>query len=134
MKLAVVGTGYVGLVAAVGFCELGHQVVCVDNDGPKLQKIRDGIMPFYEEHLKQLVRRHAGSSLTFSVDIAPAVQDSDVIFIAVGTPEGGNGEADLSYVEAVSREIATAIRSYKVIVEKSTVPVYTNHWIRRPCC
>jgi UDPglucose 6-dehydrogenase len=131
MKLAVVGTGYVGLVAAAGFCELGHQVICVDNDVPKLQKLRAGVMPFYEEHLKTLVRRHSGKRLKFSTDLGPAVRDSDVIFIAVGTPEGENGEADLSYVEAVSREIATAIRSYKVIVEKSTVPVYTNRWIRR---
>ena len=131
MKLAVVGTGYVGLVAAAGFCELGHEVVCVDNDVPKLQKLREGVMPFYEEYLKQLVRHHSGSRLTFSTDLAPAVRDSEVVFIAVGTPEGENGEADLSYVEAVSREIATAIRSYKVIVEKSTVPVYTNRWIRR---
>jgi len=131
MKLAVVGTGYVGLVAAVGFCELGHEVVCVDNDGPKLQKIRDGVMPFYEEHLQQLVRRYAGSMLTFSNDLPSAAREAGVIVIAVGTPAGENGEADLSYVEAVSREIAGAITSYKVIVEKSTVPVYTSHWIRR---
>ena len=131
MQIAVIGSGYVGLVAAVGFCELGHQVVCVDNDNAKLQKLRDGIMPFYEEHLKKLVRRHAGARLSFSSDLAPAARDSQVIVIAVGTPAGENGEADLSYVEAVSREIAGAIKSYKIIVEKSTVPVYTSRWIRR---
>jgi len=131
MQIAVIGSGYVGLVAAVGFCELGHNVICVDNDNAKLQKLRDGMMPFYEEHLKKLVRRHAGTRLSFSSDLAPAARDSQVIFIAVGTPAGENGEADLSYVEAVSREIAGAIKSYKIIVEKSTVPVYTSRWIRR---
>ncbi len=131
MKIAVIGSGYVGLVAAAGFCELGHQVISIDNDRDKLRKLRQGIVPLYEEHLDRLIRRHLSSRLSFSGDLAAAVRDSDVIFIAVGTPAGENGEADLSYVEAVSREIAGAITSYKVIVEKSTVPVYTSRWIRR---
>lgn len=131
MQIAVIGSGYVGLVAATGFCELGHQVISIDNDRDKLRKLQQGIVPLYEEHLDRLIRRHLGSRLSFSADLAAAVRDCEVIFIAVGTPAGENGEADLSYVEAVSREIAGAINSYKVIVEKSTVPVYTSRWICR---
>jgi UDPglucose 6-dehydrogenase len=127
----VIGSGYLGLVAASGFCELGHHVVSIDNDREKLDQLRQGRVPVYEEHLDSLIRRNLASRLTFSDDVAAAVGDCQVIFIAVGTPEGENGEADLSYVEAVSREIAGAINSYKVIVEKSTVPVYTSRWIRR---
>lgn len=131
MQIAVIGSGYVGLVAAAGFCELGHQVVSIDNDPEKLRKLQQGVVPLYEEHLDRLIRRHLGSQLSFSDDLAAAVRNCEVIFIAVGTPAGENGEADLSYVEAVSREIAGGIKSYKVIVEKSTVPVYTSRWIRR---
>lgn len=131
IKIAVIGSGYVGLVAAVGFSELGHQVVSIDNDQGKIKDLRDGKIPIHEEHLERLLQRHLGSRLAFSDDLSGAVRDCDVIFIAVGTPASENGEADLSYVEAVSREIARAIKSYKVIVEKSTVPVYTSQWIRR---
>ncbi len=131
MQIAVIGSGYVGLIAAAGFCELGHNVISIDNDSQKLERLRRGIIPIYEEHLDRVFRRHLGTRLHFSSDIAAAVRKCDVIFIAVGTPTGENGEADLSYVEAVSREIAGAISSYKVIVEKSTVPVYTSRWIRR---
>jgi len=131
MRIAVIGSGYVGLVAAAGFCELGHQVVSIDNDPEKLRKLQQGVVPLYEEHLERLIRRYVGSQLSFSGDLAAAVRDCEVIFIAVGTPAGENGEADLSYVEAVSRELAGAINTYKVIVEKSTVPVYTSRWIRR---
>src|SRR5215469_13825904 len=129
MHIAVIGSGYVGLVAAAGFCELGHQVVSIDNDPDKLRNLQQGIVPLYEEHLDRLIRRHLGLRLCFSSDLAAAVRGCEVIFIAVGTPAGENGEADLSYVEAVSREIASSIASYKVIVEKSTVPVYTSRWI-----
>ncbi len=131
MQIAVIGSGYVGLVAAAGFCELGHQVVSIDNDPEKLRKLQQGTVPLYEEHLDRLIRRHLGSRLSFSGDLTAAVRSCEAIFIAVGTPASENGEADLSYVEAVSREIAGAITSYKVIVEKSTVPVYTSRWIRR---
>ncbi len=131
MRIAVIGSGYVGLVAAVGFCELGHKVVCIDNDACKLQELRRGHVPIHEEHLDSLISRHLDASLSFTDDLSGAVRDCQIIFIAVGTPAAENGEADLSYVEAVSREIAGAIASYKVIVEKSTVPVYTSHWIRR---
>ncbi len=131
MHIAVIGSGYVGLVAAAGFCELGHHVISIDNDPEKLEQLRRGLVPIHEEHLDRLVLRHVGSRLRFSNDLASAVHECEVVFIAVGTPAGENGEADLSYVEAVSREIAGAITKYKVIVEKSTVPVYTSRWIRR---
>src|SRR5512146_1775785 len=131
MRIAVIGSGHVGLVAAAGFCELGHHITSIDNDSEKLDQLRRGQVPIYEEHLDRLVRHHLGSRLQFSDDLTSAVRDCEVIFIAVGTPASENGEADLSYVEAVSREIAGAINSYKVIVEKSTVPVYTSRWIRR---
>lgn len=131
MRIAVIGSGYVGLVAAAGFCELGHHITSIDNDSEKLDQLRRGRVPVYEEHLDRLVHRHLGSRLQFSDDLASAVRDCEAIFIAVGTPASENGEADLSYVEAVSREIAGAINGYKVIVEKSTVPVYTSRWIRR---
>ncbi len=131
MNIAVIGSGYVGLVAAAGFSELGHRVVSIDNDREKIRYLSQGKIPIHEEHLDRLLQRHLGTRLTFSDDLPGAVRTSDVIFIAVGTPASENGDADLSYVEAVSREIAGAITSYKVIVEKSTVPVYTSYWIRR---
>lgn len=137
MKICVVGSGYVGLVASIGFCELGHQVVCVDNDQAKLQKLMRGVAPIHEEWVPELLEKHSGIRLTFSSNLAASAKSSEAIFIAVGTPSSRDGDADLSYVEAVARELAGAIgrRSdrahYKVIVEKSTVPVYTNEWIRR---
>ena len=133
MKIAVIGSGYVGLVAAACFAELGHNVVCVDNDARKLAALLAGEVPIHEKFLPELLQRQRGKRLTFSGSVRDAVLASEAIFIAVGTPQSETGEADLSYVEAVSREIAHAIAEhkadYKVIVEKSTVPVYTNDWI-----
>ncbi len=129
--IAVVGSGYVGLVAAACFAEIGHKVICVDNDERKVEMLRGGGVPIHEEHLKDLLDRHRGASLTFTSDLREATREADAIFIAVGTPQSGTGSADLSYVDAVASEIARSIESYKVIVEKSTVPVYTNEWIRR---
>ena len=131
VSIAVVGSGYVGLVAAACFAEIGHQVVCVDNDERKVSMLRDGGVPIHEEYLPELLSRHRNRSVTFTSDLRSATQQADVIFIAVGTPQSLTGNADLSYVDAVASEIARAITSYKVIVEKSTVPVYTNEWIRR---
>lgn len=131
MNIAVIGSGYVGLVAAASFAELGHQVILVDNDQRKLQLLRDGNCPIHEEFLPELLRKHSASRLTFSGDLNSAVAASTAIFIAVGTPPSASGEADLSYVESVAREIARALNGFKVIIEKSTVPVYTNEWIRR---
>jgi UDPglucose 6-dehydrogenase len=131
VSICVIGSGYVGLVAAVCFAEMGHQVTCVDNDEAKVKLLREGGVPIFEEHLPQLLGKHLGRGVDFTTDLAGAVERSEAIFIAVGTPQGDTGAADLSYVEAVVSEIARAITSYKVIVEKSTVPVYTNEWIQR---
>jgi len=131
MKIAVVGSGYVGLVAGACFAELGHEVTVVDNDQQKLAALSTGGCPIHEKFLPELLERHHGSRLSFTDDLQSAVRRSQAIFIAVGTPPKEDGDADLSYVESVARGIASAIDSYKVIVEKSTVPVYTNSWIRR---
>ena len=131
VSICVIGSGYVGLVAAVCFAEMGHRVTCVDNDEARVKTLREGGVPIYEEHLPELLARHAGKGVEFTCDLSKAVEQSEAIFIAVGTPQGDTGAADLSFVEAVVSEIARAITSYKVIVEKSTVPVYTNEWIRR---
>jgi len=131
VKIAVVGSGYVGLIAAVCFAEIGHSVICVDNDKAKVAELQAGRIPIYEEQLPELLARHRGKKLVFSSDLLAAARQAEVIFIAVGTPQSPNGEADLSYVEASVREIAAELKDYKVVVEKSTVPVLTNQWISR---
>ncbi len=132
VSICVIGSGYVGLVAATCFAEMGHRVVCVDNDEAKVKTLCEGGMPIFERHLPELLSKHRNQGLSFMTDLAFAVAQSDAVFIAVGTPqEGDSGAADLSFVEAVVSEIARSIGSYKVIVEKSTVPVYTNEWIGR---
>jgi UDPglucose 6-dehydrogenase len=131
VSICVIGSGYVGLVAAVCFAEMGHRVTCVDNDEAKVKLLREGGVPIFEEHLPQLLGKHLGRGVEFTSDLSSAVDENEAIFIAVGTPQGDTGAADLSYVEAVVSEIARGITSYKVIVEKSTVPVYTNEWVRR---
>jgi len=129
--IAVVGSGYVGLVASACFAEIGHRVVCVDNDEAKVKMLQQGGIPIHEEHLPELLSRYRGRSLEFTTDLRAATQTAQAVFIAVGTPQSETGSADLSYVDAVASEIARSIDSYKVIVEKSTVPVYTNEWIGR---
>jgi UDPglucose 6-dehydrogenase len=131
MRVAVVGCGYVGLVAAACFAELGHQVTTVDNDEGKIAALKAGDPLIHEDYLPELILRHHGKRLAFSCDLAEAVRQSQVVVIAVGTPADPSGEADLSFVETATREIAQAINGYKVIVEKSTVPVHTNAWIQR---
>lgn len=132
MKLCVVGAGHVGLVTGACFAELGHDVVCVDNDAKRVAGLKRGVMPFYEPDMAALVRRHAKRKrLAFTTDLAAGVRHGEVIFIAVGTPPKPNGEADLTIVERVCRDIARAMTSYRVIVEKSTVPVETGKWLRR---
>ena len=131
VKIAVVGSGYVGLVAAVCFAEMGHDVICVDNDEAKVAALQAGETPIHEDHLPELLGRYRNGKVQFMTDLAEATRVCDAIFIAVGTPQSETGDADLSYVEAVACEIARSLTSYKVIVEKSTVPVYTNEWIRR---
>jgi len=130
MRIAVVGSGYVGLVTGTCFADLGHDVMLVDNDEQRLADLRSGDVPIHERFLPELLARHRGKRIEFSGDLQAAVRECDAIFIAVGTPATDRGDADLSYVESVSREIAGAVDSYKVVVEKSTVPVYTSQWIR----
>lgn len=131
MRIAVVGSGYVGLVAGACFAELGHEVILVDNDSAKLTALKRGETPIHEQFLPELLERHRGHRLWFTSDLSEAVRQSSAIFIAVGTPPTEDGEADLSYVESVACGIAGCIDDYKVVVEKSTVPVYTSHWIRK---
>jgi len=131
ITIAVVGSGYVGLVAAVCFAEIGHRVICVDNDESKIAMLRDGKVPIYEEYLPELLDRHCNTLIEFTTDLHTATQRAQAIFVAVGTPQSQTGSADLSYVDAVASQIARSITEYKIIVEKSTVPVYTNEWISR---
>ena len=131
MRIGVVGSGYVGLVAGACFADLGHDVILVDNDQQKLASLKAGVVPIHEYFLPELLRRHSGRRLHFSDDLHEAVRSSAAIFIAVGTPPTDSGDADLSYVESVAREISGAVNDYKVVVEKSTVPVYTSEWIRK---
>lgn len=130
MRIAVVGSGYVGLVTGTCFADLGHEVVLVDNDEKKLEALRTGEVPIHEKFLPELLARHRGHRIKFSGDLQAATRASEAIFIAVGTPPTESGDADMSYVESVAREISGAVDGYKVVVEKSTVPVYTNEWIR----
>ena len=131
IQIAVVGSGYVGLVAAVCFAEIGHDVICVDNDERKVAALQGGDTLIHENFLPELLNRYRNTKVKFTTDLAEATRECSAIFIAVGTPQSETGDADLSYVEAVACEIARSLTSYKVIVEKSTVPVYTNEWIRR---
>lgn len=131
-NVCIIGSGHVGLVTGACLAELGNKVICVDNDVPKIEGLKKGAMPFYEPGLKEMVDKNVGQArLSFSTSIAEGVKVSDIIFIAVGTPQKANGEADLTYVEAVSLEIARAMDDYRLIVEKSTVPARTGGWIKR---
>lgn len=132
MNISIIGSGYVGLVTGACFAELGNNVICVDNDPAKIKKLKSGVMPIYEPGLSELVKRNVKQlRLSFTTDIRSAVKVSEVIFIAVGTPPKDNGEADLTAVEHVSKEIALSMQSYKLVVEKSTVPVHTGEWVER---
>jgi UDPglucose 6-dehydrogenase len=127
MKLTIIGTGYVGLVTGTCFAEVGHQVVCVDNDPAKVKLLQEGGIPIYEPGLEELVKKNmAAGRLTFTTSTAEGVEKSDVIFIAVPTPPQPDGSVDMSFLERVARDIAAAMTSYKVVVDKSTVPVQTG--------
>ncbi len=127
MKLTLIGTGYVGLVTGACFAEVGHYVVCVDNDAAKVKLLQSGGIPIYEPGLEELVKKNvAANRLTFTSSTAEGVQKSDVIFIAVPTPPQPDGSVDLSFIERVARDIAAAMTTYKIVVDKSTVPVKTG--------
>ena len=131
MKLCVVGTGYVGLVAGTCFAEGGNDVICIDNVAEKIEALRRGVVPIYEPGLAELIRRNVSEGrLSFSTDLADAVRRSIVCFIAVGTPSGEDGSADLRNVMDVAREIGRTMNGYRVVVAKSTVPVGTSARIR----
>jgi UDPglucose 6-dehydrogenase len=133
MKIAMIGTGYVGLVSGVCFSDFGHDVVCVDKDPAKIAKLNAGIVPIFEPGLEALmVKNVEAGRLRFTQDLAQAVQGADAVFIAVGTPtRRGDGHADLSYVHAAAEDVARAATDYVVIVTKSTVPVGTNRHIKK---
>src|SRR5438874_5731972 len=127
MKLTIIGTGYVGLVTGTCFAEVGHQVICVDKDVAKVKLLKSGGMPIYEPGLDELVKKNvAAGRLSFTPSTAEGVENSDVIFIAVPTPPQPDGSVDLSFIERVARDIAGALTDYKIIVDKSTVPVQTG--------
>ena len=138
MKLTIIGTGYVGLVSGTCFAEVGHEVVCVDNDEAKVKVLQQGGIPIYEPGLEELVRKNVQAGrLSFTNSTAEGVEKSDVIFIAVPTPPQPDGSVDMSFIEKVAREIAGAMTSYKIVVDKSTVPVKTgdqvSETIKRYC-
>ena len=131
MNVTIIGTGYVGLVTGACLADFGHSVVCVDNSAARIETLRAGEIPFYEPGLLELVARNAASGrLQFSLDLGDAIRGAAVIFIAVGTPEGTNGDADMSQIAAAAEQMAAHLDGYRVIVTKSTVPVGTGAWLR----
>ena len=131
MRIAIVGSGYVGLVTGACLADIGHEIILVDNDKAKIEALQRGEIPIHEVFLPELLARHRGGRLTFSGDLASSARESDAVFIAVGTPPTEQGDADLSYVESVARDVSGSTAGYKLVVEKSTVPVYTSNWIRK---
>ncbi len=131
MRIAVIGAGYVGLVTAACLADLGNDVICIDIDKAKISKLKRGIVPIYEPGLDDLLKRNKKEKrLLFTTSIKEAVKKSEVIFIAVGTPPKESGEADLTYIENVCKDIARYMDSYRLVVEKSTTPVETGMWIK----
>ena len=130
MNLAIIGTGYVGLTTGTCFAEVGHNVLCVDNNAAKVESLQQGRVPIYEPDLEDMIVSNVSAGrLEFTTDLAMAVEKSDIIFIAVPTPPNEDGSVDLSYIEAVSHEIADVLRpefGYRIVVDKSTVPVSTG--------
>ncbi|HSY43242.1 MAG TPA: UDP-glucose/GDP-mannose dehydrogenase family protein, partial [Candidatus Acidoferrum sp.] len=138
MKLTIIGTGYVGLVTGTCFAEVGHQVICVDNDAAKVKMLQSGGIPIYEPGLQELVEKNVKAGrLSFTNSTAEGVEKSKVVFIAVPTPPQADGSVDMSYIERVARDIAGAMTEYKIVVDKSTVPVKTgdrvSETIKRYC-
>src|SRR6202049_1421595 len=133
MRIAMIGTGYVGLVSGACFADFGHQVTCVDKDGDKIAALRRGEVPIFEPGLDELVTSHVKAGrLDFTTDLSAPVAEADAVFIAVGTPSRrGDGHADLSYVHSAAREIAAVLKGFPVVVTKSTVPVGTSDEVER---
>lgn len=132
MKITIIGSGYVGLVTGTCLADLGNDVICVDIVEEKINNLKKGIIPIFEPGLDELIKRNVKEKrLTFTTDLKDSIRKSEIIFIAVGTPPKANGEADLSYIENVARAIGNEIDSYKVIVEKSTVPVETGEKVKK---
>ena len=132
MKISVIGTGYVGLATATVLAELGNEVIGADIDKEKIEKLNKGIMPIFEPGLKELVERNLKEKrLRFTHDNKEAIEHGEVIFICVGTPPKVTGETDLKYIEAVAKEIAQTMNSYKIIVHKSTVPLETGEKVKK---
>ena len=132
MKIGVVGTGYVGLVVGAGLAENGNTVICVDKDAAKIAALERGVVPIYEPGLQELITRNAAEErLRFTTDLPMAVHASDVLFIAVGTPQDEDGSADMTHVLEVADAIGRAMDGYKIIVNKSTVPVGTAERVRK---
>ncbi len=131
MKISIIGSGYVGLVTGACFAELGNTVICADNDADKIAGLKKGACPIFEPGLKELIINNVKAKrLTFSSKSKDAVKNSEIIFIAVGTPSQDSGEADLTGIENVARNIALNLQGYRLIVEKSTVPVQTGEWVK----
>src|SRR5207253_3031950 len=127
MDLAIIGSGYVGLVTGACFADVGHNVICVDNDLQKIEALQAGKVPIYEPGLEEVIHRNVSAHrLRFTGSIREGVENSQIVFIAVPTPQQLNGDVDLSFIEKVAREIAGVLTSYRVIVDKSTVPVKTG--------
>ncbi|MFA6047641.1 MAG: UDP-glucose/GDP-mannose dehydrogenase family protein [Parcubacteria group bacterium] len=134
MKIAIIGTGYVGLVSGTCFSEFGHTVVCIDKDKNKIEALKNGQMPIYEQGLEEMVKNNVeAGKLSFTLDLAEAMADAEAVFIAVGTPTSrrGDGYADLTYVYEAAKDIAPHLKNYAVIVGKSTVPVGTAREVKR---
>lgn len=131
MKVCMIGTGYVGLVSGTCLAEIGHEVICVDNDKKKIDILKKGGIPIYEPGLEELIAKNVKAGrLSFTTSIREGVENSLFLFIAVGTPPKDDGEPDLSQIEKVAEEIGAAMNEYKIIIEKSTVPVQTGTWVR----
>ena len=123
-KISIIGTGYVGLVTGVGMAEFGNQVICTDIDKTKIDNLNSGLLPIYEPGLEEIIKRNVKyNRLSFSPNVIESIAESDVIVIAVGTPQGENGKADMSFVLSVAETISNNLNSYKIIVTKSTVPI-----------
>jgi UDPglucose 6-dehydrogenase len=132
MNISIIGSGYVGLVTGACFADLGNRVICMDNDLSKIKMLQKGIVPIYEPGLEEMIRRNKKEGrLSFTNNIRECVKRSEIIIIAVGTPPRDNGEADLSFIEHVSRDIALSMPSYRLVIEKSTVPASTGEWVER---